>query len=77
MEHPEDRLPCRGEGLRNLRLHKWYVQFDWERLYTLDMQPPHKPKVRNDTDLANFRAHESDLPPQIANTDNSDWDRTF
>ncbi|CAD7949817.1 unnamed protein product [Amoebophrya sp. A120] len=75
-EHPHDRLPMKG--LRNLRLHKWYSRFDWEALYRFEMRPPHVPKVRDDTDLGNFRAAESDLPPQIAAAkEDGNWDKDF
>jgi hypothetical protein len=42
------------------------------------MSPPWVPTVKSGTDMANFRAQEADLPPQIPYKDNgSNWDADF
>ena len=43
------------------------------------MDPPYKPQVKGSTDISNFRAHESDLPPQIPYhpKPGDNWDEDF
>jgi serine/threonine protein kinase len=75
---PSERLPMRVGGIKNVKSHKWYAGFDWDKLFMRALEPPYKPNVKGPTDLANFRANEADLPPQISyKDDGSGWDADF
>lgn len=75
---PNERLPMRAGGTKNLKQHSWYKSFDWEAMYTFKIAPPWVPTVKSATDMANFRAQEADLPPQIPYKDTgSNWDADF
>jgi len=75
---PSERLPMRVGGVKNVKSHKWYAGFEWDKLFSRGLEPPYKPNVKGPTDLANFRANEADLPPQIPyKDDGSGWDADF
>ena len=65
-------------GTKNIKNHDWYGSFDWSGLGSRAMDAPYKPNVKGPTDMSNFRAHESDLPPQMPyKDDGSGWDADF
>lgn len=75
---PSERLPMRVGGTRNIKSHNWYGDFNWENLANRTMEAPYKPSVKSATDASNFRAHESDLPPNIPyKDDGTGWDKDF
>merc|ERR1712032_494471 len=81
---PSERLPMRPGGIKNLRDHKWFTGFDWTLLKNVDnkdkpqMEPPFKPTVKSQKDIANFSARKEDMPRQIEYTDDgSGWDKDF
>merc|ERR1711998_314777 len=75
---PSERLPMRVGGIKNIKSHKWYGGFDWDKLFSRSLEPPYKPNVKGPTDINNFRASEADLPPQIPyKDDGSGWDKDF
>lgn len=75
---PSDRLPMRVGGTKNIKAHNWYNGFNWEKLGTREMDAPYKPSVKDPKDSSNFRAHESDLPPNVAyKDDGTGWDKDF
>jgi len=75
---PSERLPMRVGGTRNIKSHNWFGDFNWENLASRTMDPPYKPVVKSPTDASNFRAHESDLPPNIPyKDDGTGWDKDF
>lgn len=75
---PNERLPMRAGGTKNLKGHAWYRSFDWEGSFSFKLAPPWVPTVKSTTDMANFRAQEADLPPQIPYKDTgSNWDADF
>lgn len=78
--NPSERLTMRPGLVKNLKNHPWYVKskFDWTGLYTGKLQPPYVPQVKNATDMQNFRARESDIPPQVPYIDpKTGWDKDF
>lgn len=76
--NPQDRLPMRPGGLKNLLNVKWYQGFEWESFKSQKMQPPYVPTVKSKTDLHNFVADPLDKPPQLKYVDDgSGWDRGF
>jgi len=75
---PSERLPMRVGGTRNIKSHNWFNDFNWENLASRAMDAPYKPNVKSPTDASNFRAHESDLPPNIPyKDDGTGWDKDF
>lgn len=75
---PSERLPMRVGGTRNIKSHNWFGEFNWENLASRTMDAPYKPSVKSATDSSNFRAHESDLPPNIQyKDDGTGWDKDF
>jgi len=79
---PADRLPMRPGGVRNLEGHKWYSDFDWQKMKNLEAEPPFKPVVKSKNDIANFTAPaKEDMPKQIeykkSDVVDPDWDKNF
>jgi len=75
---PSERLPMRVGGTRNIKSHNWFNDFNWETLASRAMDAPYKPNVKSPTDASNFKAAESDLPPNIPyKDDGTGWDRDF
>lgn len=75
---PNERLPMRAGGTKNLKGHSWYRSYDWDGMANFKIAPPWVPTVKSSTDMANFRAQEADLPPQIPYKDTgSNWDADF
>jgi len=75
---PSERLPMRPGGVANLRAHKWYEGFDWDKMKALTLQPPYEPVVKSKKDLANFSARKEDMPKMVEYTDpGTGWDKNF
>mmetsp|Transcript_19465 Transcript_19465/g.48766 ORF Transcript_19465/g.48766 Transcript_19465/m.48766 type:complete len:823 (-) Transcript_19465:925-3393(-) len=73
-----ERLPMRVGGTKNIKAHVWYKEFDWDSLFSRSMTPPFKPTVKSVTDTSNFRANESEMPPNVPyKDDGSNWDGDF
>eukprot|EP00397_Hematodinium_sp_SG-2012_P002484 GEMP01002491.1.p1 GENE.GEMP01002491.1~~GEMP01002491.1.p1 ORF type:complete len:878 (+),score=255.93 GEMP01002491.1:437-3070(+) len=73
-----ERLPMRAGGTKNLKQHAWYHGFHWDLLMGFQFKPPYVPKVQSPTDMSNFRANESDLPPSIPyKNPGTGWDDNF
>merc|ERR1719203_2622895 len=64
-KEPSERLPMRPGGVKNIKSHKWYHQFDWDAMKNLANEPPYKPVVKSKKDIANFSARKEDMPRQI------------
>jgi len=75
---PSERLPMRPGGTQNLKEHKWFNGFDWEKMKKLELDQPYKPVVKSKKDLANFSARKEDMPRQLEYTDpGTGWDAEF
>lgn len=75
---PNERLPMRAGGTKNIKSHAWYRGTDFEAMQQFKVAPPYVPQVKGNTDMTNFRAAEADLPPQVAYKDTgSNWDADF
>nr|XP_024215310.1 atypical protein kinase C isoform X4 [Halyomorpha halys] len=52
---PQDRLGCSKEtGFMDIVNHPFFKSIDWEMLEQKQVQPPHKPRLDSDRDLAHF-----------------------
>jgi len=75
---PSERLPMRPGGVKNLKDCKWYQGFDWNAMFSLDMDPPYKPVVKSKKDIGNFSARKEDMPKQVEyHDDGTGWDKEF
>jgi len=78
VKEPTQRLPMRQGGDQNLRGHKWYASFDWDKLAACTLDPPYKPQVKSTEDMANFFARKEDMPKSVPyQDDGSGWDKDF
>merc|ERR1712032_1005109 len=59
---PSERLPMRPGGIKNLKEHEFYHDFDWMSLENGTMQAPYQPTVKSAKDIANFFARKEDMP---------------
>merc|ERR1712190_573281 len=74
-KEPSERLPMRPGGVKNIKEHKWYAEFDWTKLEKGNLDAPYVPVVKNKKDIANFSARKEDMPRQIDyHDDGSGWD---
>mmetsp|Transcript_45519 Transcript_45519/g.138034 ORF Transcript_45519/g.138034 Transcript_45519/m.138034 type:complete len:106 (-) Transcript_45519:39-356(-) len=77
-KEPSERLPMRPGGTANLKEAKWYSGFDWNAMATLELEPPYKPVVKKQTDIANFSARKEDMPRHVDyKDDGTGWDAEF
>ena len=70
------RCGCLANGADDLRKHEWYtsVDFDWVKLATLEMTPPHIPKTADLADTSAFeQAPNSDSDEE--EEDRADWEQ--
>merc|ERR1712238_531421 len=49
---PSDRIPMRSGGTQNIKGAPWYTGFAWKEMKALSMEPPFKPTVNTDEELA-------------------------
>ncbi|XP_045470385.1 cGMP-dependent protein kinase 1-like [Harmonia axyridis] len=69
------KAPSERLGVDEIRSHKWFAEFDWERLRSCQMSSPYKPKLSSNVDcryIDHFR-RDNDIPPD----ENSWWDEYF
>merc|ERR1712224_461997 len=80
-KEPSERLPVRTGGVKNIKEHKWFAGFDWDKFSYVPvkdekgeiskeeeaktMPVPYKPVVKSKKDIANFSARKEDAPRQI------------
>jgi len=75
---PSERLPMRPGGTNNIKQHKWFEEFDWEKMKSVSLPPPYSPIVKSKKDLANFSARKEDAPRQLEYVDpGTGWDKNF
>lgn len=72
---PTERLGCLKDGAQDVRAHRWFKGFDWEKLYAKKMPSPFVPKLKNNVDTAHFDnfTKDADIPPD----DVTGWDQNF
>lgn len=72
---PTDRLGCLKGGAQDVRNHRWFKGFEWEKLYARTLRAPWVPKLKSNTDTSYFDLfpYDNDIPPD----DFSGWDTNF
>jgi len=77
-KEPSERLAMRRGGTKNIKNHKWYIGFDWNKMLEGTNDVPYKPQVKDKKDKSNFTPRKEDLPKQIPyKDDGSGWDKDF
>mmetsp|Transcript_2053 Transcript_2053/g.5623 ORF Transcript_2053/g.5623 Transcript_2053/m.5623 type:complete len:758 (-) Transcript_2053:179-2452(-) len=75
---PSERLPMKKGGIKHIKDHAFFKDFDWDAMQNFTMAAPYKPTVKSKTDMNNFTARKEDMPPQIPyKDDKSGWDKDF
>ena len=54
-------------GVKDITGHRFFKNFDWDKLMKKELPPPYVPKIKSNDDISNFSAYpDSDTPaPQI------------
>lgn len=70
-----ERLGYQKNGIKDIKSHAWYADFEWEKLQNNKMQAPLVRHVKDNTDLSNFDEYprDRDDPPDEL----SGWDKEF
>lgn len=75
---PSDRLPVRSGGTQNIKDTLWYADFSWRDMESQTLEPPYKPEVKSNKDIANFAADKADMPTHLDyKDDGTGWDKDF
>lgn len=70
-----DRLGVQKNGIKDLKHHQWFDEFEWDKLSTRKLPAPLVLPVRSNMDLSNFEDYPRDrdeTPDEM-----SGWDKDF
>lgn len=73
---PSERLGVQKNGMKDIKTHAWFSNFDFDRLEARKMTAPLILPVKNNTDMSNFDEYCDEIlddPPD----DLSGWDSDF
>lgn len=74
---PRKRLGVVHGGAKLVRQHKWFKNFDWDKLMHLQLPPPIRPQVKSTTDIRNFRGNRKKDPPPPVYKGSQTWCKEF
>ena len=79
--NPTQRLGTGRGGLAKIQRHRWFNQFNWERLKEKKSPAPHVPKIHHEFDVSYFNPPSSDnrpvIPPYVPHAGTPDWAADF
>ena len=78
-KNPHQRLGNVKDGANAIRKHPYFIEnkFDWEALQNLKLEAPHKPVLKSDDDLSNFKISLKPDPSKPAPVDDPIWAKDF
>ena len=44
-------------GINDIKKHRFFSEFDWEKLLNEEINPPYHPKVKSENDISNFSSY--------------------
>lgn len=70
-----ERLGVQKNGIKDIKTHAWFTDFQWDRLESRKMPAPLILPIKDNTDMSNFDEYpkDHDAPPD----DMSGWDCDF
>lgn len=73
--HPNERLGHQKGGWNDVRKHKWFDGFDWQKLIKRQLIPPYLPNILQNIDSLEDAPYfkDDEIPPD----DNTGWDKDF
>lgn len=72
---PSERLGMQRHGIHDIKVHKWFLGLDWQKLVRCEISSPFKPKLKGPIDTIYFDhfKRDTDNPPEEL----SGWDEKF
>lgn len=55
------RLGCMKNGARDIKMHRWFKNVDWNEVYNKKYQAPIKPQIKAVDDTSNFDNYNEDV----------------
>jgi len=77
---PLTRVGCLTDGAQDVKEHEYYASIDWTKLYHGEIDPPHKPFLKDTNDVSLFDEPEVDpsfLKEPEYDYSEMEWDRDF
>ena len=75
-KNPAERLGCNTDaGFTQIMVHQFFESIDWELLEQKKIQPPYRPNLENDRDVANFSPEFTNEPVQLTPDNQSDIEK--
>ncbi|KAK9879594.1 hypothetical protein WA026_006659 [Henosepilachna vigintioctopunctata] len=75
-KRPVDRIGNWRNGMKAVKSHYWFSNFNWNHLKAFIMRPPYTPKLTGPLDLSNF-PHCMNNPASVPEVQTSTWDEDF
>ncbi|XP_076455577.1 calcium-dependent protein kinase C isoform X2 [Babylonia areolata] len=66
---PAKRLGCTATGERDIKDHAFFRRIVWEKIESLEVQPPYKPRIKSRKDVSNFDREFTSEAPKLTPTD--------
>lgn len=72
---PADRLGMQKTGIKEIKNHRWFLGFNWEKFEKCEIPSPFKPKLKSPIDTSHIDKFkkDKDVPPDEI----SGWDQAF
>lgn len=60
-------------GARDIKMHRWFKDIDWNDVFNKKYTPPIQPKIKSVDDTSNFDDYNEEFAPEEA--DDSDYEK--